>query len=324
MKRGASLIEREETGERGLLFSMIGSLREALAGATGSLAAAGVESPPLEARLLLAHALRITPERVILESERRLSAPEREGFGALVARRCAREPLAYITGEREFWGLPFAVTPATLIPRPDSETLVEAVLSYWRSGASPPGGAQPAPLNAASRRCAPPAPTILDLGTGTGCLLLSLLSELPQSSGMGVDISPDATAVAQENARRLGFAERAVFRQGKWGDGLTKSFDIVVSNPPYIGAGALGALGPEIRLHEPRLALEAGEDGLACYREIAAGLSGWLAPEGLVALEMGAGQAEAVGRIFGDAGFAVISAHRDLSGITRCLLLRRA
>jgi release factor glutamine methyltransferase len=265
----------------------------ALAEITARLKAAGIEDARREARLILAAALGTTTAGVLLRDE-----VDEAAYAPLVARRAAREPLAYITGRKEFWGLEFAVSPATLIPRPDTETLVEAVLE---------SGLRPA--------------TVLDLGTGTGCLLLAILHEFPAAFGVGVDINPEAATLARHNAESLGLAGRAAFLAGSWADALGGKFDLVLSNPPYIEQDDLAGLMPEVRAYEPTQALDGGTDGLAAYRAIINGLPGFLAPDGLAVLELGAGQAISVAALAAAAGFAS-AFRRDLAGIERALLLR--
>ena len=198
--------------------------------------------------------------------------------------------MAQILGEREFWGRAFRVTPDVLDPRPETETLVEAAL----------GG--------------PPAGRLLDLGTGSGCLLVTLLAEWPEATGVGVDVSPAALAVARENAERHGVEERATFHRGDWCAGLEGRFDLIVSNPPYIADDELAQLAPEVREHEPRLALAGGPDGLDAYRRLAPELPRLLSPGGRVLLEVGAGQAAAVVTILDEAGLAVGGIRCDLGG----------
>jgi release factor glutamine methyltransferase len=224
-------------------------------------------------------------------------------FRALVARRAAHEPLALIIGRREFWSLDFAVSPATLIPRPDSETLVEAALATF-AGRNPP------------RR-------VLDLGTGTGCLLLAALSEFPTAFGVGVDRSFAAVALAARNAAMLGMASRAAFLCADWNSALDGRFDLVLSNPPYIPTAQIDGLMPEVARHEPRAALDGGADGYSAYRRLVPALARLLAPDGVAVLELGAGQALTVTGLARIAGFAS-QPHRDLSGIARALVLHPA
>jgi release factor glutamine methyltransferase len=259
------------------------------------LAAAGIDSPRREARLILAAALR-TDHAGLLGQE--TVAPDT--FESLLQRRCRREPLAYILGRKEFWGLDFEVSPATLIPRPDSETLIEAAIDIF-------------PGRAITR--------ILDLGTGTGCLLLAALHEFPKSFGIGTDVSPKAAALARRNAANLGLSNRAAFLAADWAAPLTGLFDLILSNPPYIPAFDLPTLMPEVHLYEPDSALNGGLDGLAAYRHIISALPSLLAPTGAAILELGAGQAESVTALAKAPGFAA-KTRADLANIPRALILR--
>lgn len=218
----------------------------------------------------------------------------------MVRRREAREPVARILGRRGFWTLDLQVTPDTLDPRPDSETVVEAVLARTPD--------RSAPLR------------ILDLGTGSGCLLLALLSELPKASGLGIDRSPGAAAAARANARRNGLDARARFAVGDWTSALAGPFDIVVSNPPYIERGAIPGLMPEVREYDPVAALDGGLDGLEAYRAILAGLPRLLASGALVAFELGQGQDGPVGNLMRAAGLESPVVAPDLAGIGRCII----
>ena len=231
-----------------------------------------------------------------------LPAPAAERLEALLRRRVAREPMAYILGRREFWSLDLAVAPATLTPRPDSETLVAAVLDEL-------------PDRQAKLRLA-------DFGTGSGCLLLALLSELPAASGIGVDIDADAAEVARGNAARLGLGPRMQVVQGEWGRSLDGPFDVIVSNPPYIATGDLAGLEPELG-YEPRLALDGGADGLVAYRALIPDAARLLRSGGLLALEIGVGQAEAVEALLVACGLTPLGRRRDLALIERCVLARR-
>ena len=250
-------------------------------------------TPRLDAELLMAHALGLSRESVLLEGLGRDAPP---GFEALVERRLAHEPVAYITGCRAFWTIELEVGPGVLIPRPDSETLIEAAVERFGT----PGPAR-----------------ILDLGTGPGTLLLAALDQWPAASGLGVDASETALAYARRNAERLGLG-RARFRRGDWGRGIDERFDLVLCNPPYVEAGA--ALAPEVADWEPREALYAGGAGLDALREVAPQLPRLLAPAGLACVEIGAGQAQSASAIFAAAGFTV-SSRADLNGVVRCLLL---
>lgn len=218
-----------------------------------------------------------------------------------VDRRLAGEPFWRILGEREFWGLPFRLSPATLEPRPDSETLIAAALDQL-------GTRRRDPLR------------ILDLGTGTGCLLVTLLSECRAASGIGIDLSSEACETARTNAMLNGVAERALFRVGSWTDDLDGRFDLIVSNPPYIPSADIATLDAVVRDHDPLLALDGGRDGLDPYRHFAAALPDRLADRGHVVLEIGAGQEEDVKAIMQEGGFIWLGSRRDLGGHPRALI----
>jgi release factor glutamine methyltransferase len=218
-----------------------------------------------------------------------------------LARRLAGEPLWRVLGAREFWGLSFTLSPGTLEPRPDSESLIEAALIHL------------APRRHETLR-------MLDLGTGTGCLLIAALREFPRASGVGIDLSPDAVATATDNAARNGVAERATFRQGDWTAGIDESFDLILSNPPYIGSGEIAGLDQSVREHDPLLALDGGPDGLDAYRALAAALPRHLAPGGRAILEIGAGQEEEVIALMRQAGLRHLDSRRDLGGHIRALV----
>jgi release factor glutamine methyltransferase len=256
---------------------------------------AGIDNPAREARLLLAHALGVAGN-VVLDTAGHMP----DTFNGLLARRLAHEPMALILGRQGFWTLDLEVSPATLIPRPDSETLVEAALAAFAGRA--PG-------------------RILDLGTGTGCLLLACLSEFPDAFGVGVDISPEAASLAARNARANGLAARAAFLGGDWADALGGRFDLVLSNPPYIVSADIAGLMPEVARYEPASALDGGADGLDAYRRLAAMLPRLLAPGGVAVLELGQGQAEDVAGLAMAAGFAAPALRADLAGIPRALVL---
>jgi release factor glutamine methyltransferase len=274
----------------------------ALARSRTALQSAGIHSAALDARLLVAAALEASIETVIAWPERVLPSEAAERLGVLLRRRVGREPMSYILGRREFWSIDFAVTPATLTPRPDSETLVAAVLDEMRD--------RRAPLS------------LVDFGTGTGCLLLALLSELPAAHGIGIDRDSAALEVARVNATRLDLESRARFVQGEWGRSLSGTFEIVISNPPYVATGELAALAPELR-YEPRLALDGGTDGLAAYRALIPDAVRLLGAGGLLALEVGAGQAPAVEELLVASGLVPAGTRQDLAGIERCVLARR-
>ena len=268
------------------------------------LRGAAIEAPRLEARRLLAHVLGTTEEALLRDPRAAVPADKAQHFAALLARRIAHEPFAYLTGHVGFWTLDLAVSPATLIPRADSETLVEAALD-----ACPDKGA---------------ALHVLDLGTGTGALLLAVLSELPAASGVGVDLKPEAAALAARNAARLGLAGRARFLAGDWAAALAGRFDLVLCNPPYIESAVIPALMPEVARHEPASALDGGADGLDAYRRIIADLPRLLAPRGVAVLELGQGQQAAVEALAKTAGLTPEACRADLGGVPRALVLRAA
>lgn len=266
------------------------AVKTALRNATAQLASV-TDTPRLDAELLLAHALGLDRDRLILDPPEAVPT----SFEALVQRRLLHEPLAYITGMRDFWTISLEVTPDTLIPRPDSETLIEAALAH--SAARAPA-------------------RILDLGTGPGTLLLAALSEFPDASGLGVDRSSAALAVAARNAERLGLAARAAFQQGDWGAGLEERFNLILCNPPYVEEGS--DLSPEV-MNEPHAALFAGVDGLDDYRHLAPQLPALLAKGGCACIEIGYRQASAVTALLEAQGFAV-ALRQDLGGRDRCLI----
>ncbi len=276
---------------------------ELLSRTAAALRRAGIDGHRFEARLLLAHALGVEPLAVVARPERRLTAAEARRVEGLTARRANREPMAHITGRREFWGLDFIVTRDTLDPRPDSETVVAALLDALPD--------RRRPLR------------VLDLGTGTGCLLLALLSELLRAVGVGVDASDAACRVARANADALGLSPRVEVRSGDWGRGLDGLFDVIVSNPPYIPSDAVDTLAPEVAVHEPRRALDGGPDGLDAYRMLAPDIDRLLAPGGVAGVEVGIGQAPLVSRIFADRGMPAARVCRDLAGTERCIVIRR-
>ena len=266
------------------------------------LAAAGIEDARREARLLLAAATGWEAAAIVAHPERELDQGQANSLAELLRRRAAREPLSRIQGWREFWSLRFALGPDTLDPRPDSETLIEAALT----------------LTDRNR-----ALSVLDLGTGSGCLLLALLSEVPKARGLGIDLSQGAIAVAEANARALGLAERARFRRGNWGAGLAEQFDLVLCNPPYIPGGDIGGLAPEVARFDPLLALAGGSDGLDSYRRLSDELPRLLLPSGSAIVEIGAGQEVAVAAILAAGGLVPQGSRADLAGTVRCLILQR-
>lgn len=276
----------------------------ALAEARSRLREAGIETAALDARVLAVHAFGMSAEELVLKAAEPVAPRAFVRFSEAVARRARHEPVAYITGVREFWSLEFTVGPGCLIPRPDSEAIVAAVLG------------EVGERNRALR--------ILDLGTGSGCLLLALLSELPAAQGVGIDAEWNAVRLARANAARLGLAERAAFWCGDWAAAVSGRFDAVVANPPYIPSTEIAALPRGVQKFEPPAALDGGTDGLDAVRAVLARLDGVLAPGGLAAVEFGPGQAGEVERL----GFelAGLRKHRlvaDLAGRTRGMVLCR-
>ena len=278
-------------------------VRTALSKAAARLGRAGIADARREARLLVAVALDWDAARVLAYPEAELNISARERLDALLQRRCGREPISRIVGHREFWSLRFELSPDTLDPRADSETLIEATLAALRD-------------RAGDYR-------VLDCGTGTGCLLLALLSELPNAIGTGIDLSEGALETARRNAAALGLEDRARFGRRDWRDGLSGQWDVIVANPPYVASEEIDRLEPEVARFEPRLALDGGADGLASYRTLAPAIARGLASGGIAGIEVGAGQAEKVTRIMAEAGLALRAVRHDLSGVDRCLVLGR-
>lgn len=273
-----------------------------------ALTTAGIDNARFEARLLLAHATGLSIEQLIARGHDVVPDGVAAALRSLMARRITREPIAYILGEREFWGLPFKVSPAVLVPRPDSETVIEAVLGLmperdraWR---------------------------ILDLGVGSGCLLLTLLREYPQASGIGLDASDGALAIALQNAAALGVSRRARlmagdWRRAEWTEGLGGPFDLVVSNPPYVEGAAIDRLMPEVARFEPRLALDGGWDGLDAYRLLAAAAPRLVAAGGYLVVEVGEGQAPDIKGFFSSSGLTPLTPWKDLGGIERVVAAKQ-
>ena len=280
------------------------SRREAMRLLADAFAKAGIEDPSIDARLLLCAAAGFDHVALIRDPDLPIEEEAAELALAMARRRLAREPVSRILGERSFWSFDLLVTPAVLDPRPDTETVVDGALEVLgvRQGE---------------------ALSILDLGTGSGALLCALLDVFPRGRGLGVDLSPEACAVARENLARCDLNQRGQVRQGSWDGGLPGPYDLVVSNPPYIETGALTGLDPEVRLHDPMLALDGGPDGLTAYREIAALLPVLVAPGGYAILEVGQGQAPAVMTLLKEGGFADICARRDLAGVERAVIGRK-
>jgi release factor glutamine methyltransferase len=276
---------------------------EALASARASLSEAGVASAALDSRLLLSAAAGLDMAAIIARDRDPMPEVAAAAFAHHVNRRLTGEPVARILGEKEFWGLPFEVGPAVLVPRPDTETLVEAVLAHV--GQRDSSGL-----------------TICDLGTGSGAILIALLKELPQAHGMATDISEEALSVARQNAERLGVAPRITFKLADFADALNASFHIVVANPPYIRSDEIDMLEPEVSEHDPRAALDGGADGLCAYRAILGRIGDLLAADGLVAFEVGHDQGRQVAGLCRDAQLAEVRVHHDVSGRQRVVTAR--
>lgn len=285
------------------------SMRQAFVAAARILREAGIDTPELDARLLLRHATGLTQEDLLARPQFMLAPEVAARFDAAIARRLEREPVSRIVGMREFYGRVFLINRHTLDPRPDTETLIDATLEAierngWREEAL----------------------RLLDLGTGTGCILLTLLAELPKAHGIGTDVSEVALLLASENARRLGLESRASFAAADWLDGIEGEFDLILANPPYVASGEIAGLAREVKDYDPLLALDGGADGLDAYRRIVAKATGMLRPGGHLMVEIGASQADAILGLFPAAGLGV-DAHavrHDLSGRPRVILLAAA
>ena len=285
--------------------STTGTVRDAIDAAAARLAAARIDSARLDARVLMAYVMKRDQAWLIGYGDEQLPDDARARYEELAARRADREPIAYLTGVREFWSLDISVNPDTLIPRPDSETLVETALEItWTDKLR-----------------------ILDLGTGSGCLLLAILTERRHAHGLGIDINEGAVRIAEQNARTLGLSNRAQFRTRTWA--ATKSmpeeeqFDLVISNPPYIPERDIAGMALDVRAFEPVSALSGGRDGLDAYREIAAHLNDLIVPDGYFIGEFGLGQGLAVRQILHAAGLQVVGFRDDVAGRERCVIARR-
>lgn len=276
-------------------------LRTLLGSAALRLSAAGVDSPRLDARILLAHALQVRPDALVGNVE--ITADALARFESFLARRILREPVAYITGTREFWSLEFEVGPGVLIPRPETETLIEQVLEFFPD--------RSAPLD------------VVDLGVGSACLLAACLSEYPNACGTGIDASEIALSWACRNVERLGLSGRCKLELESWSAISALRSDVILSNPPYIGSEDIPSLAPDVRLFEPVSALDGGEDGLDAYRALAPVMGRLLKPEGLAFLEIGTGQKRAVPVILEANGLRITGVAKDLSGIPRCVVTAR-
>jgi release factor glutamine methyltransferase len=262
----------------------------------------GAQEAQDDARALLRAAAGLTRLDLALSPQVALTAEETQRLSDYARRRAAREPVSRILGERGFWTLDLAVAPDVLDPRADTETLVETVLAMVDD--------REAPLR------------ILDLGSGSGAILCALLSELPHATGVAVDLSAPACAATRQNLARCGLSRRAYVLRGRWGSALAGVFDIIVSNPPYVRAGDMAALDPEVRLHDPALALDGGADGLDCYRDIIADLGRLLAPGGVAAFEVGHDQASGVGALLAARNLSVSRVARDAGGHERVVAAR--
>jgi release factor glutamine methyltransferase len=264
---------------------------------------AGIDSAELDARLLTGHALGLDLTGLITAAQRQLTHGESARLDDYARRRLAGEPVARIVGEKEFWGLPLQLAPATLVPRPDTETVVELALELLRAGGEPDGALR-----------------IADLGTGTGAILLALLSELPAATGTGTDISVAALQTAAANAARAGLSDRATFIACDYASGLSGPFDLIVSNPPYIRSADIGGLAVEVRDHDPRAALDGGADGLDAYRALVPQAARLLVPGGALVVEAGEGQSGQIEALMVAAGLTPAPAPKaDLAGIPRAV-----
>jgi len=278
------------------------SVSEALQLIAQTFRAAGIDDADADARVLAGHALHLDRARLISQSDRVLEAREVNAISGLAARRLKREPVSRILGRKEFWSLALAITPDVLVPRPETETVVEGALDFVvRNG-----------LRMEKLR-------ILDIGTGSGALLVALLNELPNATGIGTDISRAALEAAQINVAQFGFESRSSLIACDMAAGVEGQFDLVVSNPPYIARGEIASLAPEVRDYDPMMALDGGDDGLTAYRSISADAKRILAQGGRLFVEMGAGQEPAVRELFTNAGLEVGIARNDLAGTPRVL-----
>ena len=277
---------------------------EALRELRRSLTEAGFETAGLDARLLLLEALGISATQLVTEPDVPLTLEQATTLAGFAERRLNHEPVARIVGEREFWGLPFRLSPETLVPRPDTETLIETVLALLPD--------RQAPLR------------IVDFGTGSGCILVALLHELPGATGLGVDLSFGALVTARANAAGNQVGNRCHFALSRWADAISGRFNLIVSNPPYIASGVIPTLDQEVREHDPKLALDGGPDGLEPYRILLGEAERLLAPGGLLVVEIGYDQAKALSRLAGLSGLEILRVAHDLSGNPRCIAMRRS
>lgn len=282
------------------------TLGEAVADARARFSAAGFADAAIEARILIGGLLELSSTEVFVGGDREIAAASLAKIEDAVARRLKREPVHRILGKREFHGLDFLISKETLEPRPDTEVLVDSILDEARQF-----------VGERDIR-------ILDLGTGTGAIILALLDGLPSATGIGSDISVDALNTAAENARRLGLEQRFQAVQSHWFDKIDGSFDIIVSNPPYIRSDVIPDLDPEVRDFDPMAALDGGSDGLTAYREIASQAEGFLKADGCVGVEIGFDQRQAVTELFEAAGFKLLLAGRDYGDNDRVLIFAKS
>ena len=259
---------------------------------------AGIDEPTREARLLLSYVTGLPASQIFIHPDRELNSVEYKNLEGLVSRRLNHEPISHLLGRREFWSLNFLVGPQVLDPRPASETLVETAFKYFND------------QNASF--------SVLDLGTGSGCLVLSVLSERPHAGGLGIDVSSAALGIARQNAILHSLSERVSFKYGDWAKNLDGEFDLILCNPPYIAAHEMNNLASGIINFEPSIALFGGVDGLNAYRKLSDDIAKLLSPKGIAIIECGQGQSESVNKILKKAGLTQIDTNKDISGITRC------
>lgn len=279
------------------------TLQELYQSSRKKLRAHDIESPDLDARILISYAANLSQEEFITKGELEVDDAVSQKLSALLERRCAGEPISRIKGSREFWSLEFSINEHTLDPRPDSEILVEAAKEFvdqYDSGSDSFSEIR-----------------VLDLGTGSGCLLIALASSCPHISGLGIDRNPGAVHMAQKNAEKHSVENRCVFQDGNWGEGIDESFDVILSNPPYIKESTISNLAREVRDHDPILALDGGEDGLCAIQKILFEIKRLLKPSGRAFVEIGHDQCEQVVRLIAEAGLCQIAQHADLSGMPR-------
>ena len=275
---------------------MSGTISDALYAATQELAQAGIDNAAVDARHLVAFAMQVPTDRLNLVLNDTVTRAGLDALDKAIAARLERRPVSHIIGHRQFWGRSFKVTPDVLDPRPETETLIEAALKGTYS-------------------------KVLDLGTGSGCILLTLLAERANSTGMGVDVSPEAMEVALANRKALGLDRPAIFALSDWFNKVIGSFDLIVSNPPYIALPEMAGLAPEVLRWEPMSALTPGLTGLEAYQMIAAGIQQFLAPAGRVLLEVGPSQSAAVSQMFQAKGLDFVGMHKDVDGRERVVEL---